>query len=251
MRRHILSGLRPRRPAGRRGRPGQLPHLRLRRAGFPGAAQPAGPGAGPVQGADGGLPRPEDPGRGRLRPARRPAAGAAHRRRPSHRRGVLRRHRAGHAPDRRHLLPDLRRARPVEPLRAVAGRLHPGPAQQPGPRAGPRHPQGAAPGSAAAGAGAPRRRGPAAAGPGSSCPTSPSCRRSSRSPTSRCSASPAPSRRCATCSSSSATCSTTWSTARGERRGRTARRNAERTAGGAESNRLPAAEVSAPPSSRS
>ena len=38
------------------------------------------------------------------------------RRRPSHRRGLLRRHRPGHAPARRHQLPDLRRARPVEPL---------------------------------------------------------------------------------------------------------------------------------------
>ena len=213
MRRHILPGLRPGRAAGRRGRPGQLPHLRLRRAGLPGPAEPAGPGAGAVQGADGSVPRPEDPGRGRLRPARRPAAGPAQRRRPPHRRGVLRRHRAGDAPDRRHLLPDLRRARPVEPLRAVAGRLHPGSAEQPDPPARPRHHQGAAPGSAAAGAGAPRRRGPAAAGAGGAARLRPSCRRSSRSPTSRSSASPAPSRRCATCSSSSATCSITSSTA--------------------------------------
>src|SRR5205823_849083 len=47
-----------------------------------------------------------------------------------------------------------------------------------------------------------------------SCRSSPTCRRCSPSRRSRSSAWPAPSRRCATCYSSSATCSTTWCTAR-------------------------------------
>ena len=84
---------------------------------------------------------------------------------------------------------------------------------------GPRHDQGAAPGSAAAGTGAPRRRGPAAAGPGGAA----GLRRAAADlpvHASRSSASPAPSRRCATCCSSSATCSTMSSTARARSAGR-------------------------------
>ena len=84
----------------------------------------------------------------------------------------------------------------------------------------PRHDQGAAAGSAAAGPGAPASSRPGCGRRSRSCPTPPSCRRSSRSPTSRSSASPAPSRRCATCCSSSATCSTTWSTATADDGGR-------------------------------
>ena len=57
MRRHILQGFAAAAPARRRGRPGQLPDLRLRRTGLPGAAEPAGPGAGALQGADGSVPR--------------------------------------------------------------------------------------------------------------------------------------------------------------------------------------------------
>ena len=135
MRRHILPGLRPRRAARRRGRPGQLPDLRLRRAGFQVRPSRQDLVLALFKVLMEVLRGLRDPGGGGLRPARRPAAGPAQRRRPSHRRGVLRRHRPGHAPARRHLLPDLRRARPVEPLRAVAGRLHPGSAEQPDPRA--------------------------------------------------------------------------------------------------------------------
>ena len=75
-----------------------------------------------------------------------------------------------------------------------------------------RHGQGAAAGSAAAGAGPPGGRGPAAAGL-RELPRRERVRQPlSRSPTSRSAGSPGPSRRCATCSSSSATCSTTSST---------------------------------------
>ena len=125
-------------------------------------------------------------GRGRLRPARRPAAGPPQRRRPQDRRGVLRRHRPGDAPDRRPVLPRLRRARPVEPLRAVARRLHPGPAQQPGPRAAARHDQGAPAGSAGRPNWSAGWSRPGCGRPATNCRDGePTCRRSSRSPTSR------------------------------------------------------------------
>ena len=149
------------------------------------------------------------PGRGRLRPARRPAAGPAHRRRPSHRRGVLRRHRPGHAPARRHLLPVFAERglwnRFVPSLDGyIQDRLN-NPIHLPGPR----HHQGAAPGSAAAGAGPPHRRGPAAAGTGTVAGLRRAVADLSVHRRSRSSASPAPSRRCATCSSSSAISSIT------------------------------------------
>ena len=118
---------------------------------------------------------------------------------------------------------DLRRARPVEPLRAVARRLHSGSAQQSGACAGARHGQGDAARSAAAGAGAPRGRGAHAASRSRA-----SLRRASdsgampigvsRSPRNRSSRSPAPSRPCATCSSNFASCSIISSTASCRRR---------------------------------
>ena len=134
--------LRPRRAARRRSRPGQLHHLRVRGARVPGPPRPARLGSGAVQGADRRVPQFEGASRRRLRPVGRLVARPAVGRRPQDGRGVLRRHRPGDAPDRRPVLPDLRRARPMEPVRAEPRRVHPGPAQQPGPRAEGRDGQG-------------------------------------------------------------------------------------------------------------
>ena len=144
-----LSGLRQGRAPARRSRARQLPDLRLRRARFPGPPDAAGPRARALQSADGGLPRFEAPvvvafdQLEDLLLARR--TDDVHKIAEAFFAGIVQ---VMHQIDGL-CCPDLRRARFVEPLRAVLGRLHSGSPEQPGPRSEARHGEGGPPRSAA------------------------------------------------------------------------------------------------------
>ena len=85
---------------------------------------------------------------------------------PQGKRIVLCGHRPADAPHRWSVFPGLRRARPVEPVRAMSGRVHPGPAEQSHPLAEVWHDQGPAAGASAAVPGVASCRRPHAAGVG-------------------------------------------------------------------------------------